>query len=68
MPEIRTMIKKIFPALLIIVIVGSPALAVKLNCPSEWAVPIQLPDVPNLHKINDNLYRSEQPSKQGMKN
>jgi protein tyrosine/serine phosphatase len=62
------MIKKIFPFLLMILIVGSPALADVPNRPFEWAVPIQLPGVPNLHKINDNLYRSAQPTKQGMKN
>ena len=64
----KTMIKKIFPFLLIILIIGSPALADVTNRPSEWAVPIQLPGVPNLHKINYNLYRSAQPTKQGMKN
>jgi len=66
MPEIKTMIKKILPLLLIII--GSHALAAGLNRPSEWAVPIQLPGVDNLHKINDNLYRSAQPTKQGMTN
>ncbi|HEX7534022.1 MAG TPA: tyrosine-protein phosphatase [Syntrophales bacterium] len=28
---------------------------------------MQVPGVPNLHKINDNLYRSAEPTKQGMK-
>jgi protein tyrosine/serine phosphatase len=64
----KTMMKKILQFLLIILIIGSPALAEELNRPSEWAVPIELPGVPNLHKINDNLYRSAQPTKQGMKN
>ncbi len=64
----KTMAKKIFPFLLIIIIVASPALADAPNRPFGWAVPIQLPGVPNLHKINDNLYRSAQPTKQGMKN
>ena len=62
------MIKKILPLLLIIFIFGSPALAAELNRPSEWAVPIQLPGVVNLYKINDNLYRNAQPTKQGMEN
>ncbi len=62
------MINNILPLLLIIFIIGSPALTAELNRPSEWAVPIQLQGVGNLYKINDNLYRSEQPSKQGMKN
>jgi protein tyrosine/serine phosphatase len=62
------MIKKILPLLSIIFIVGSPAFAAELNRPSEWAVPIEFCGVPNLHKINDNLYRSAQPTKRGMKN
>ncbi len=64
----KTTIKKILPFLLIILIIASPALAEELNRPFEWATPIQLPGVPNLHKLDDNLYRSAQPTKQGMKN
>jgi protein tyrosine/serine phosphatase len=64
----KTMIKKIPPFLLIILIIGLPALADISNRPPEWATPVQLPGVPNLHKIDDNLYRSAQPTKQGMKN
>lgn len=36
--------------------------------PAQWAQPITLPGVPNLHKINDQLYRSAQPTKEGMAN
>lgn len=36
--------------------------------PSLWAKPIKVDGVPNLHKIHGNLYRSAQPSEQGMKN
>ena len=64
----KTTIKKILPFLLIILIIASPALAEELNRPFEWATPIKLPGVPNLHKMDDNLYRSAQPTKQGMKN
>jgi protein tyrosine phosphatase (PTP) superfamily phosphohydrolase (DUF442 family) len=62
------MIKKIPPFLLIILIIGLPALADVPNSPSEWAASIQMPGVPNLYKISDNLYRSAQPTRQGMKN
>ena len=62
------MIKKILLLPLIIFIIASLALAAELNRPSEWAVPMQLQGVGNLYKINDTLYRSEQPSKQGMIN
>jgi len=34
---------------------------------SAWAQPIYLPGVPNLHKVSDTLYRSAQPSTEGMK-
>lgn len=36
--------------------------------PASWAQPITLAGVPNLHKISDTLYRSAQPSAQGMTN
>src|SRR5271157_5352611 len=64
----RTVTNNIPAFLLIILIIGSPAVADVPNRPFEWAVPIQLPGVPNLYKINDNLYRSGEPTKQGMKN
>jgi protein tyrosine/serine phosphatase len=35
--------------------------------PSHWAKPIQMEGVPNLHKVSDTLYRSAQPSAEGMK-
>ncbi|MDL2264000.1 tyrosine-protein phosphatase [Synergistaceae bacterium OttesenSCG-928-I11] len=34
----------------------------------KWAEPIALAGVLNLHKIDNNLYRSAQPSAEGMKN
>ncbi len=36
--------------------------------PSHWAQPMQMKGVPNLYKVSDTLYRSAQPSKEGMKN
>lgn len=36
--------------------------------PSEWAQAIEQHGVPNLHKVSDTLYRSAQPSAEGMKN
>lgn len=35
---------------------------------ADWATPIQLAGVPNLHKVNDNLYRSAQPTDEGIRN
>lgn len=36
--------------------------------PSSWAQPIKMDGVPNLHQVSTNLYRSAQPSAQGMQN
>jgi protein tyrosine phosphatase (PTP) superfamily phosphohydrolase (DUF442 family) len=38
------------------------------NRPARWAIPMQMEGVPNLHKVSDTLYRSAQPSAEGMKN
>jgi len=34
--------------------------------PTSWAQPMMLQGVPNLHKVSDNLYRSAQPTAEGM--
>jgi protein tyrosine phosphatase (PTP) superfamily phosphohydrolase (DUF442 family) len=36
--------------------------------PAHWAQPIQQEGVPNLHRVSDTLYRSAQPSAEGMRN
>ena len=36
--------------------------------PKKWAQPIRMEGVPNLHKVADNLYRSAQPTAEGMGN
>ncbi len=36
--------------------------------PAGWARPIMMEGVPNLHKVSDDLYRSGQPTAEGMKN
>jgi protein tyrosine phosphatase (PTP) superfamily phosphohydrolase (DUF442 family) len=36
--------------------------------PESWAQPVELAGVPNLHKVSDTLYRSAQPTAEGMKN
>ncbi len=36
--------------------------------PLSWAQPIKLDGVPYLHRISTNLYRSAQPTTQGMQN
>ena len=44
------------------------AAAADSNRPSQWASPMTLAGVNNLYKINDGLYRSAQPTKEGMMN
>ena len=44
---------------------GDPA---STNRPADWAEPAELEGVPNFHKINETLYRSAQPTAEGMKN
>ncbi|MFH2044382.1 MAG: dual specificity protein phosphatase family protein [Pseudomonadota bacterium] len=39
-----------------------------LKRPETWAQPLVIEGVPNLHKVSDNLYRSAQPTANGMKN
>jgi protein tyrosine phosphatase (PTP) superfamily phosphohydrolase (DUF442 family) len=36
--------------------------------PAEWAAPVQLAGVPNLYRLSPNVYRSAQPTADGMKN
>jgi protein tyrosine phosphatase (PTP) superfamily phosphohydrolase (DUF442 family) len=42
--------------------------ATATNRPAKWAQPVKLDGVPNLHRVSDKLYRSAQPTEQGMKN
>ena len=37
------------------------------NAQEKWAEPIELPGLPNLHKVSDDLYRGAQPSTEGMR-
>ena len=34
---------------------------------AAWAVPLQVPGLPNLHKVSDSLYRGAQPTAEGMR-
>ena len=36
--------------------------------PVEWAQPVEMAGVPNLHKVSDDLYRSAQPTAECMRN
>jgi len=47
---------------------AAPAPPVSVARNAQWAVPITLEGVPNLHRITPTLYRSEQPTALGMKN
>ncbi len=43
------------------------ACADAMDTPLHWAVPMDMAGVPNLHKVDDGLFRSGQPTREGMK-
>lgn len=49
-------------------LIDSLASAAEPDRPTQWATPMKVQGVGNLHKINDGLYRSAQPTEEGMKN
>ena len=56
---------------LAIMILACPALTMPAAAESRvpvWAEPMSVEGLPNLHKVTDNLYRSAQPSAEGMRN
>jgi protein tyrosine phosphatase (PTP) superfamily phosphohydrolase (DUF442 family) len=58
----------IFFALLLLPLAVAQAAAQNKERPAAWAQPMTLAGVPNLHKVSNELYRSAQPTAQGMKN
>ncbi len=62
---------KLLVVIVLLMIVQTPVLAAGQasgNRPGTWAQPVTLAGVPNLHKVTDSLYRSAQPSAEGMLN
>ena len=55
-------------AIFLLLIFWSSGLAAESDRPTRWATPIQMQGVDNFFKITDYLYRSEQPTEEGMKN
>lgn len=49
-------------------LVAAAALLGAASRPADWAQPVTREGVPNLFKVADGLYRSAQPTAQGMKN
>jgi len=65
------MIRLVLGALAAFVAGNAAAQAPPINQPprpAQWAEPITLEGVPNLHRLTPTLYRSEQPTALGMKN
>jgi protein tyrosine/serine phosphatase len=44
-----------------------PELETKQKIKSEWAQRLELPGVPNLHKVSEDFYRGAQPTAEGMR-
>lgn len=58
--------KRFFCILFLITLIGF-SIAAQDNRPDNWAKPIKINKFKNLYKINDSLYRSEQPDEKGFK-
>lgn len=56
--------RNLLPAVALAAAVLSSAAAER---PSSWAQPVAMEGVPNLHRITDKLYRSGQPTPEGMR-
>ena len=52
----------------LLLIFVSSGLTAESDRPISWATPIQMQGVGNFYKITEYLYRSEQPTEEGMKN
>lgn len=59
--------KKIFCILFILITVGLSLSAQDKNRQENWATPIKINKFKNLYKINDSIYRSEQPDEKGFR-
>ena len=55
-------------AISLLSIFWSTGLAAETSRPTSWGTPIPMQGVGGFHKITDYLYRSEQPTEEGMKN
>lgn len=73
----RSWSRKVIVSVLLIVGVLASYLAVSRLCPDEaapvprpeaWAQPVAVEGVPNLYRVSDDLYRSGQPSAEGLAN
>jgi protein tyrosine/serine phosphatase len=67
---VKTHMIKAISLLLIFVssVLGCALSRVESIRPVQWATPAQLRGAGNLYKVTDYLYRSEQPTEEGMKN
>jgi protein tyrosine phosphatase (PTP) superfamily phosphohydrolase (DUF442 family) len=55
------------PALLLLSACARPGQETPEKRPADWATPVELDGVPNLHQVSPTLYRSAQPTAEGMK-
>jgi protein tyrosine/serine phosphatase len=54
-------------AVLVLLVATGPAVSAETNRPAQWAKPIQVNGLPNLHEVAPGLYRSAQPTAEGFK-
>ena len=57
-------------AVILLMVLAGAALGAEpsTNRPAAWAQPVQIEGVPNLYRVTDCLYRSAQPTAEGMQN
>ena len=58
----------LLPILVALIVTASVSAGPQGVRPAQWAQPVALKGVPNLHKVSGDLYRSAQPTAEGMKN
>ncbi|VVS94764.1 dual specificity protein phosphatase family protein [Desulfoluna spongiiphila] len=59
---------RIMITLAMCLVMGATAYGGEEPRPRAWAVPMSMEGVPNLHRLDEGVYRSAQPSALGMKN
>jgi protein tyrosine/serine phosphatase len=68
--DVKAHMTKVISLLLLIVssVLGCALNRAESSRPVQWATPVQLRGAANLYKVTDYLYRSKQPTDEGMEN
>jgi protein tyrosine phosphatase (PTP) superfamily phosphohydrolase (DUF442 family) len=61
-------VKRLALILLVALAGVAPGADLSTNRPASWGQPVRIEGVPNLYKVADGLYRSAQPTAEGLRN